>query len=608
MLAVIFKCIKIHGRNCLNRKLLKRLVLDFVMLTLIIAEFGYPVLGNTAHELIGFALLALYVQHLRWNGRWFLLPLKRHADALRLSMFIINYLLTVSLVLMVLGGLANSHLLLNLIGRENGPLPRLLHTTAAYWFLIFLALHLGLHWKTIMAQLVNRGGSPALSPWKTLCRRLFVAAIVLSGILSFLALDVAGRLLAWYSFDFWDPASSALLFFARYLALVGLFATLAFYLQLVLKNPGRNMPDRANHLHASPERGGAQAFLSMPVTNSSLASSMTPPFLASRQINGRYCNDTPRPRIGLLKHLNLYWTVFFNKPAHTTPDRDIPLRHLTRGDLLAAPDNQVFRLGHSTLLLKMHGKFWLTDPVFSQRASPLRFLGPRRFHAAPITLEALPEIEAVILSHNHYDHLDRASVLALAPKTGRFIAPLGVGRWLQSWGIPARQVVELDWWQSTERAGIRFVATPAQHFSGRGLTDSNRTLWASWCMLSPQFRLFFSGDSGYFDGFSTIGKQYGPFDMTFMETGAYDHQWPHVHMQPQQTLQAHLDLGGRHLFPIHNSTFDLALHAWNDPLEQIAQLAASRNVPLVTPCMGQGVGLGAAAAPKPRWREQASGN
>jgi len=588
----------------LNRTLLKRLVLDFAMLALIIAEFGYPILGNTQHEILGFILLGLFVQHLGWNGQWFLQAVKLPVSPLRLCTLAINYLLTAALLLMLLGGLANSHLLLNLFRQKNSLLPRLLHTTAAYWFLLLMALHLGWHWKMIMAQLGKREGSPLPPTRHVLCRRLLVAAIALGGIQSFVALDMAGRLLAWYSFDFWDPSSPAVLFFFRYLALTGLFAVCAFTLQRFVRRISQTTQDSTNRGGKSSEAHYRTAVSPLPATRARHAACTVTPGLASRQLDGRYCNAVPRPRIGWWKHLVLYWTVFFNKPAHTTPDRDLPLHQLTRADVLAAADNQVFRLGHSTLLLKMHGKLWLTDPVFSQRASPLRFLGPRRFHATPITLDALPEIEAVILSHNHYDHLDRASVLALAAKTGLFIAPLGVGRLLKSWGIPAGKVVELDWWQSIELAGIRFVATPAQHFSGRGLTDSDRTLWASWCMLSPEFRLFFSGDGGYSDSFRAIGQQYGPFDMTFMETGAYDQQWPSVHMQPHQTLQAHLDLGGRRLFPIHNGTFDLALHAWTDPLEQILQLANQHRVALFTPGMGEGVGFLSTKTGSAWWRQE----
>ena len=329
-----------------------------------------------------------------------------------------------------------------------------------------------------------------------------------------------------------------------------------------------------------------------------------PPYpAASQYVDGRYRNPKPRPRMGFWKHLKLYWTFFFDKPAHTVPDRPIPVRELSRAALEDAPDASVFRLGHSTLLLKLHGKYWLTDPVFCERASPVQWFGPARFHAPPISIAELPPIEAVILSHNHYDHLDRRAVLELAHKTRVFLAPLGVGDQLHAWGIAAGQVRQLDWWHSVEIDGIRFVATPAQHFSGRGVHDGDATLWASWVILHERFRLFFSGDSGYFDGFKAIGDSYGPFDMTFMETGAYDPRWTYVHMLPEQTLQAHRDLRGKWLLPIHNGTFDLAMHHWSDPFEQISQLAARQQIAVCTPHMGERVALGDPQLGHPWWRD-----
>jgi L-ascorbate metabolism protein UlaG (beta-lactamase superfamily) len=323
-----------------------------------------------------------------------------------------------------------------------------------------------------------------------------------------------------------------------------------------------------------------------------------------QQRDGRFRNPVPTPQPGLWKALKLAWVFFFDKPADTVPDRPVPVLALTRAQLLAAPDRSVFRLGHSTILLKLRGEFWLTDPVFSERASPVQWAGPKRFHAPPIGIDELPPIKGVILSHNHYDHLDHAAILQLAGKTEHFLAPLGVGDQLVAWGVEANKVQQLDWWQSTIVDGIRFVATPSQHFSGRGLGDGNKTLWASWTILDDDLRVFFSGDSGYFDGFKTIGDKYGPFDLTLMETGAYDRQWPDVHMQPEQTLQAHLDLRGKWLLPIHNGTFDLALHSWHQPFDRITALAAEKNVAITTPRMGEALNIGAPHAGSAWWLEK----
>ncbi|MFU7280652.1 MBL fold metallo-hydrolase [Pseudomonas aeruginosa] len=202
-----------------------------------------------------------------------------------------------------------------------------------------------------------------------------------------------------------------------------------------------------------------------------------------------------------------------------------------------------------------------------------------------------------------FDHLDRAAIKALVPLVELFLAPLGVGDRLLAWGVPPGKVRQLDWWQGIEAGGLRLTATPAQHFSGRGLHDGNRTLWCSWVIESAELKLFFSGDSGYFDGFAEIGRRYGPFDLTMLETGAYNEHWPYVHMHPQQTLQAHRDLGGRWLLPIHNGTFDLAMHAWYEPFERILELATEHGVRVSTPMMGERIDLQAPHAGRRWWRE-----
>lgn len=321
-----------------------------------------------------------------------------------------------------------------------------------------------------------------------------------------------------------------------------------------------------------------------------------------QQHAGRFRNAVlPSAPLGFWKRLQLMWIFFFNKPGGTTPTDAIPVDALTRDQLLAAPDRSLYRLGHSTLLLKLRGRFWLTDPVFSDRVSPVDWAGPIRFHASPISVQELPPIEGVILSHNHYDHLDRAAIVQLADKTAHFLAPLGVGDQLVAWGIDADKVQQFDWWQSTQLEGIHFVATPAQHFSGRGFGDANRTLWVSWVVIEDDLRVFFSGDSGYSDGFKAIGDKYGPFDLTLIENGAYDAHWPDVHMQPEETLQAHLDLRGSWLLPIHNGTFDLGLHVWQQPFERISALANAHDVALSTPRIGERVDMAAPHAGEPWW-------
>jgi L-ascorbate metabolism protein UlaG (beta-lactamase superfamily) len=331
--------------------------------------------------------------------------------------------------------------------------------------------------------------------------------------------------------------------------------------------------------------------------------SLPPTYAESpQQHDGRFHNVTEASPPGFGKTLAIAWRFLFLKADDTVPPQPVPVQPLTAAQLQAAPDGTLYRLGHSTLLMKLNGAFWLTDPVFSERASPLQWMGPRRFHAPPIAMADLPPIEGVILSHDHYDHLDHDAILELAPKVRHFIAPLGVGDRLVDWGVDAAKVRQLDWWQATELGGLTLVAVPAQHFSGRSINDRNRTLWVSWVILGDGLRLFFSGDTGYHAGFRAIGERYGPFDVTMLETGAYDRAWSAMHMQPDETLQAHIDLRGRWLVPVHNGTFDLAMHAWDDPFMRIVGLGDARGVPVATPMMGEALSLRQPQRGSPWWQ------
>lgn len=277
------------------------------------------------------------------------------------------------------------------------------------------------------------------------------------------------------------------------------------------------------------------------------------------------------------------------KRQEPQPKQQLPVSRINTSDLESEAGPVLYRLGHSSILIKLDGEFILTDPVFSDRASPVQWAGPKRFHKTPITIEELPPIKAVVISHDHYDHLDKDAVVKLANKVEWFVTPLAVGERIVEWGVDADKVIEKDWWQSVELGSITLTATPTQHFSGRGLFDKDKTLWASWVIKGVQANLYFSGDSGYFGGFKEIGERYGPFDITMIETGAYNELWSEIHMLPEQSVQAHIDLKGKAMLPIHNSTFDLALHDWFEPLEEVKRFSEQHKVKLLTPIVGQKV-------------------
>lgn len=245
-------------------------------------------------------------------------------------------------------------------------------------------------------------------------------------------------------------------------------------------------------------------------------------------------------------------------------------------------------LGHSSTLVEIGGARLLTDPVFSRRISPVSFAGPTRFWEAPIAADALPPIDAVLLSHDHFDHLDLPTVRALGPTT--FVTPLGVGAHLEAWGVDPARIVELDWWEATAIAGVEIVCTPARHFSGRALGDRDRTLWGGFAIRgrgpAGDRRVFFSGDTAMFPGFAEIGRDLGPFDLTMIESGAYDASWADVHIGPEQAVRAHQLLRGNVMLPVHWGTFNLALHAWTEPAERAIEAARVAGVPLAIPRPG----------------------
>jgi L-ascorbate metabolism protein UlaG (beta-lactamase superfamily) len=316
--------------------------------------------------------------------------------------------------------------------------------------------------------------------------------------------------------------------------------------------------------------------------------------------DGQFRNRLPRVDGPALRMLGAF---LFGGSEHRAPDAAPPVVTRTRADYAAPPASglRATWLGHSTLLLEIDGRRVLVDPVWGERVSPFTFAGPRRFYAPPLPLAELPPVDAVVISHDHYDHLDVPTVRALAARGARFVVPLGVGAHLRRWGVAERDVVELDWWEADTVAGLTLTATPARHFSGRGLGDAGRTLWAGWSIAGARHRVYYSGDTALDDAMVEIGARLGPFDLTMIEVGAYDALWPDVHLGPEQAVRAHRLVRGDVLLPVHWGLFDLALHGWTEPMERVLAAAAAEGVRVAAPRPGDRVEPAALGAPVRWW-------
>ncbi|QFZ22808.1 MBL fold metallo-hydrolase [Saccharothrix syringae] len=247
--------------------------------------------------------------------------------------------------------------------------------------------------------------------------------------------------------------------------------------------------------------------------------------------------------------------------------------------------------GHASTLVEIDGARVLLDPVWSERCSPSPVVGPRRLHPVPHELHEVGRVDAVVISHDHYDHLDLATVRALArDQDAVFVVPLGIGAHLRRWRVPEHRIVELDWDESHEVAGVTLVATAAQHFSGRGF-KRDTTLWASWVIKGPRHRVYYSGDTGYFDGYRRIGEEHGPFDAALVQIGAYGPGWPDIHMTPEEGVAAHRDVRGGLLVPVHWATFNLAFHDWSEPVERVWREAKAHGIPLAIPRPGERINV-----------------
>ena len=284
------------------------------------------------------------------------------------------------------------------------------------------------------------------------------------------------------------------------------------------------------------------------------------------------------------------WDVtlqMFSRNGNKKPESRIAPKHISSNKIVPVKEAQVMWFGHSSLLVMIEGKNILIDPMLGDVPAPHPTLGNRRFqNELPIEIDSLPRIDAILISHDHYDHLDYGSIQKLKGKCETYYVPLGVGAHLVSWGIPESQITEFNWWDELDHDGLTLAFTPARHFSGRGLTNRATTLWGSWVINAATERIFFSGDSGYGDHFKEIGAKYGPFDLAMMECGQYNELWHDIHMMPEETAQAGLDVGAKRVMPIHWGSFSLAMHSWTDPVDRFVSKAKELEVQFLTPEVG----------------------
>lgn len=287
-----------------------------------------------------------------------------------------------------------------------------------------------------------------------------------------------------------------------------------------------------------------------------------------------------------------------------TPDFMLPVEPVDSLSLVEPIDSptQITWFGHSAVLLEIDGLRVFIDPMLGNVPAPHPWLGGNRFNKQlPINIEQLPPIDAVLISHDHYDHLDYGSVKKLKEKVKDFYVPLGVGAHLRRWGVDKSAIHELDWWDGAQHQNLKFVFTPSRHFSGRGVTDRSTTLWGSWIVQGKSHNIYFSGDGGYGPHFQEIGERYGPFDFAMMECGQYDKRWAQIHMMPEESAQAAVDVQARLMMPIHWGAFRLALHSWTDPIERVTAKAQQLQMPITTPKIGETLTVGSNNPPSSSW-------
>ena len=308
-----------------------------------------------------------------------------------------------------------------------------------------------------------------------------------------------------------------------------------------------------------------------------------------RYQDGGFVNVEPQAPFSFAEVWSFLTESFFYDEIRIPPSK-IPFVAVSASSLKlsATPVLRAFWIGHASVYVEIDGTRMLIDPMFSDYASPFAF-GPKRFHPPPIKLQDLPKIDAVVISHDHYDHLDMKSITHLSKQGTEFFVPLGIGAHLERWNVSQKQIHELEWWQHQKVGEIKIICTPTRHYSGRGLTDYKATLWSSWSVIGPHHRFYYSGDTGYSKHFKEIGRRFGPFDMSFIKIGAYGpgDSWLDVHMDPEHAVQAHIEVRAKRMFPVHWGTFNLAYHDWDEPIKRTLAAANKAQIDLVTPRAGE---------------------
>lgn len=324
-----------------------------------------------------------------------------------------------------------------------------------------------------------------------------------------------------------------------------------------------------------------------------------------KEINTERLNKSPNFKDG--KFQNLEHTVMIPKDGSTRkamrkfitgvengkPSEPIKTTPFVKEQFLQNNNSLNYTwFGHSTVLIKIDGKIILTDPVFSKAASPVPFINKSFDYNDEYSVTDLPDIDIVLISHDHYDHLDYKTIQKINSKTKKFYVPLGVDAHLIRWGISKDKIEIADWGDSLNfDSDLTLTSTPARHFSGRGTHDRDKTLWCSWVITSKNHKVFFGGDSGYGKHFKDIGDKHGPFDLTLIECGQYNEGWPQIHAMPEQAVQAHIDLNGKYLLPIHWSKFKLSIHTWTEPIERASEASLKNDVSIQNPKIGEVITL-----------------